>query len=306
MRDPKDAKPVGPTKDAGAKDVDDAIRDGFDFKLGEVFRESQALLNKHLWLYIGAFLLCIGSVLLIAIPYVGIFCLPLVTYPLVGGLMSMFLSAYVGNKPQMKALFSQFSGKYLPYIGATFIQALVVSIPGMLSNASCLVWFHKAFGGTRDLFGDMLYWMQVDMQWKKILHVNFTDLPFVQTFMEMEPAKLFAILATSFLVYFVLMVFTLFIQMLIIDRTNRPIEALCKSALLAKKRFWKLFLLGWVVIALNNLGALPVGLGLIYTMPMSIAMLVIVYAKAVGVKKAHAETPSMKGDGAGLSGPGIK
>jgi len=78
-----------------------------------------------------------------------------------------------------------------------------------------------------------------------------------------------------------------FFRFLVVEKGMGPIEALRDSGRMAKGNIWNLFKLISVLAAINLLGALIFGIGLLVTIPMTILALVYVY------KKLLARTPTL-------------
>ncbi len=68
----------------------------------------------------------------------------------------------------------------------------------------------------------------------------------------------------------------LFAKFLVIDRHRRPIEALKESARITKGKRFELFVLVLLIIAINLIGAMLLGVGLLVSVPVS--MLAMAYA----------------------------
>lgn len=71
-----------------------------------------------------------------------------------------------------------------------------------------------------------------------------------------------------------------FYKLLIVEDENLlPFAALKKSMHMTKGSFWKLFWFLLVIVIMNIIGAIPAGLGLIVTIPVSVIAYTIVYRK---------------------------
>lgn len=61
----------------------------------------------------------------------------------------------------------------------------------------------------------------------------------------------------------------MFVKFVVIERGLAPIEAMKESARIAKGHRWELLILLLAIIAINVIGAIPFGLGLLVTIPVS-------------------------------------
>ncbi|MCX7122855.1 MAG: hypothetical protein NTV32_04175 [Gammaproteobacteria bacterium] len=77
-----------------------------------------------------------------------------------------------------------------------------------------------------------------------------------------------------------------FNPLLILDEKKRSLQAVSKSIKLAWAHFKKLYGLVIILLCLNILGAIPFGLGLIWTIPLTYISIGLVY------QKIHVKTPS--------------
>ena len=72
----------------------------------------------------------------------------------------------------------------------------------------------------------------------------------------------------------------------IIDQKVGPIESLSKSFEITKGYFWQIFGLGIVLVVVNIIGAIPLGLGLLVTVPMTALAGMFAYRRLAGVTGA--------------------
>lgn len=64
---------------------------------------------------------------------------------------------------------------------------------------------------------------------------------------------------------------------LVVDRKIDPIEAVRQSAMLTRHARWSLFLLGLLCLGINLLGALACGIGLLFTVPLTVVAATYAY-----------------------------
>lgn len=68
----------------------------------------------------------------------------------------------------------------------------------------------------------------------------------------------------------------------VIDKKMKPVEALKASYAATKGMFWDLFLFMIAIGLLNLLGSIPLGLGLLITVPITMVAMAYVYRKVTG------------------------
>ncbi|MFA4985350.1 MAG: zinc ribbon domain-containing protein [Candidatus Brocadiia bacterium] len=269
------------------RDFDEVCKNGYNFGIGETIGEAASLLHKQYTLYLGALIVWfIISFILLVIPWLALPASFLVCAPMAGGFASMFLTASGGGEPVLKMLFSQFSIKYFPYVGANLLKWLILWVPSIFAIRLWVGIIVKLLFNPDTEFGRSLS-SYANEAYQQMAGTNFTDLPAVKSVLEAEWGGMLLLFGLTLLIASVLIIYLIFVNILVVDRTNNPFVAVGKSVLLAQKQFWKISSLVGIMLALNLVAIIPCGLGLLYTVPLSFAVLVTVYVKAVGVKTIY-------------------
>ncbi|MEN9390670.1 MAG: hypothetical protein RLZZ283_770 [Candidatus Parcubacteria bacterium] len=82
-----------------------------------------------------------------------------------------------------------------------------------------------------------------------------------------------------------------FVQLLVVDKSMNPIEAIKKSYALAKGHMLQLFLFGLCAILLNAVGLIALVIGLVVTIPVTLLSFVYVYHKVSSLEGAELGAP---------------
>lgn len=83
-----------------------------------------------------------------------------------------------------------------------------------------------------------------------------------------------------------------FYKFLVIENKNKsPTEILKESYKMTEGHFWELFSFIIVIVVINLIGAIPFGLGLIITIPLSVIASAVLYKKLLPHHQAHAHVP---------------
>ncbi|MFA4985347.1 MAG: zinc ribbon domain-containing protein [Candidatus Brocadiia bacterium] len=267
------------------KDIEEVCRNGYDFEIGGILRESAALLHKRYWFFFGVFVVWfviergLGS-----LPVVGNHAGLIISPLLLGGLISMFLAASTGKEPHFSLLFSQFSPKFIPLVVANILIIIITIIPVAFTAFFGLGILLKASYVTQDVLSPLYDFFH---RYDKGGFADFVNGPAGSLLFDMEWLNILLLFALSFFVALVVVTCVTFVNILIVDRMNNPIEAIRKSNSLAHKQTKKIMSLITIMVLLNLVAVIPLGLGLLYTVPLTFAVFVTLYVKAVGVKTVY-------------------
>lgn len=80
---------------------------------------------------------------------------------------------------------------------------------------------------------------------------------------------------------------------LVVDKKMQPWEAMETSRKLITKQWFTFFILGIVLLLINIVGAIPAGLGLLITVPLSYCTIAAAYESVVGLPMTSAATPDI-------------
>ncbi|MFA4985348.1 MAG: hypothetical protein WC712_02070 [Candidatus Brocadiia bacterium] len=261
------------------KDLDDVCRTGYDFSALGAFSEASALLHRHFLRYFVAFLfLAAVSALSASIPYIGFFSGIFIFALLSGGFFSMFLSASTGGNPHFGMLFSQLSGRYFVTFGTALLKWLVLLVPLLFAFLFGLMLLIRVIG---------LFSTSILDEFRKDLSGHGRSLEIGDWLLSGGWTPFLLILFISVIISWILLTYLAFAELLSADRVNNPVAAMIDSARLARKHYWKMMMLVGGIVALNLVAVIPCGVALLYTVPLSFAVLATVYVKAVGVKTIY-------------------
>jgi uncharacterized membrane protein len=116
--------------------------------------------------------------------------------------------------------------------------------------------------------------------------------PDVPTFISLLIAAIIVSVAVSVGYFFLvipgilLSIRLMFTSFLVVDQGLSPVDALGRSWAITQGSFWRLFVFLIVVVVVNVIGAIPLFLGLLVTVPTSIIAVAYVYRRMVGVGPA--------------------
>lgn len=171
------------------------------------------------------------------------------------------------------------------YIGATVVIAIVSMIGNkasghgggsLLSLVTTVVTWWLTLGLTRMALNsyaglpvkfEMLFKESWNVLWRYALASIVSGIIILVGFVLLIVPGVMALVAFSLVTF------------LVLEKGMKPIEALKESRRMTKGKGWDLFLFILVLVLINIVGAIPFGLGLLVTLPVSILAFAHVYKK---------------------------
>lgn len=204
--------------------------------------------------------------------YVSSALLSLVTGPMMGGLFLVYLKTLRGEAPSVGEVFAGFQRAYLPLFLGSLVVTLVVT--------ACLLPFQFVY---MTKLGPLLQQLQ-QLQ---------NDPAGMQKFMPQLFQQLFSGFGSSLPVFLICLVPVTFLSVcwqftlpLIIDKQMAFGEAMKASWTMVMKHWWQVFGLTLLAGLVGCLGVFGCCIGMLFTVPIGLAVLMCAYETIFGAQKA--------------------